>query len=50
MGSKKKASIKKPAKAEKPKSDSALMSEVEKSNPDFVKWLRTRKGKAKKDE
>jgi hypothetical protein len=42
MGSKKKVS-KKFDKKKKPKPDSALMSEVEKSNPSFVAWLRNKK-------
>jgi len=36
------------SKAEKPKVDSKLMQDVEKFNPDFVKWLKAKGGKREK--
>ncbi len=39
------AKKKQPWKKEpKPKTDSQLMMDVEKTNPEFVQWLKSRKG------
>lgn len=43
----KKIATKKPEKPAKVDSMSKLMSEVEQSNPSFVRWLRSKDGKRK---